>query len=157
VTGGDGVVRAWLFAGWTAAFAAGCAAGTPPPAALDEANEQCRFCRMAVSDQRFAAQLVAPYEEPLFFDDLGCLRAFLEGKPKLPSGTVAYAADHQTRTWVPAERALYTRNDAVATPMGSHVVAHESAASLAADPDGRSGRLISIGELFPAGLPGAGR
>ncbi len=135
-------------------LAAGCGGGVPPPAALDERNEQCRFCRMAASDQRFAAQLVAPREEPLFFDDLGCLRAFLEGKPALPAGTAAYVADHRTETWVRAERAIYTRNDALATPMGSHAIAHESEASRAADPDARAGRPVSLSEMFPIAPPG---
>ena len=53
------------------------AAGDAPPAALDTRNETCRSCRMPVSDPRLAAQLAAPGEEPVFFDDIGCLRDFL--------------------------------------------------------------------------------
>ena len=137
--------------------AAGCASGPPPPAALDVVNERCRFCRMAVSDQRFAAQLVAAHEEPMFFDDLGCLRAFLEGKPALPSSTLTYVSDHRTKVWLRAEDALYTRNDAIATPMGSHVIAHASAASRDADPDARDGRPVALSEMFPAGPPPGAR
>jgi copper chaperone NosL len=136
---------------------AGCGAGVAPPAALDAANEQCRFCRMAVSEQRFAAQLVAPREEPLFFDDLGCLRAFLEGQPSLPAGTVAYVADHRTKAWLRAEAAIYTRNDAVATPMGSHTIAHESIDSRDGDSAARGGRLVPFAEMFPVAPPGGKR
>ena len=133
--------------------AAACASGPPPPAALDAVNERCRFCRMAVSDQRFAAQLVASHEEPMFFDDLGCLRAFLEGKPALPAGTLTYVSDHYTKIWLRAEEAIYTRNDAIPTPMGSHVIAHASAASRDTDPDAQAGRPVAQTEMFPAGLP----
>ena len=38
------------------------AAGPPPPAELDTSSEQCRFCRMAVSDPRTAAQISIPAE-----------------------------------------------------------------------------------------------
>ncbi len=138
-------------------FAAGCASGPPPPAALDDLNERCRFCRMGVSDQRFASQLVAPHEEPMFFDDLGCLRAFLEGRPVLPAATITYVADHRTKVWLRAEEAIYTRNDAVSTPMGSHVIAHESAASRDADPDAKAGRPVARTDMFPAGPPPGAR
>jgi copper chaperone NosL len=81
-----------------ALFLAACASGPPRPATLDTKNEQCATCRMAVSDARFAAQLVAPGEEPRFFDDLGCLRDWLTGggAAKLAAGTIAYVADHRT-------------------------------------------------------------
>ncbi len=36
---------------------------------------------MAVSSARFASQIVAPGEEPRFFDDLGCLAAYLREHP----------------------------------------------------------------------------
>ena len=55
--------------------------GPPGPAALDTKNDACAWCRMGASDARFAAQLVAPREEPRFFDDIGCLAAFLAATP----------------------------------------------------------------------------
>ena len=134
-------------------IAAACASAPPPPAALDDVNERCRFCRMAVSNQRFAAQIVAAHEEPMFFDDLGCLRAFLEGKPALPEGALTYVSDHRTNVWLRAEDAIYTRNDAIPTPMGSHVVAHASVESRDADPAARGGRPVASPEMFPASPP----
>ncbi len=86
-----------------------CQRGPPGPAKLDTRNDACAHCRMAVSAPRFAAQLVAPHEEPRFFDDLGCLRDWLKAHPERPRGTVAYVADHRTGAWVRAAAAAYAR------------------------------------------------
>jgi copper chaperone NosL len=109
---------------------------------------------MAVSDTRFAAQLVAPGEDPRFFDDVGCLRDYLRQRPSSRGGTVAYVADHRTREWHRASRAVYTRRESLETPMASHLVAHGSAASRDSDPAAAGGTPVSPGELFgPSGPP----
>lgn len=131
-----------------------CSAGPPRPAELDPRHEACASCRMSVSDPSLAAQLVAPYEEPLFFDDLGCLRDYLKTARALPPGTLAYVADHRTRAWVRAGAAVYTRHEGLATPMGSHLMAHADADSRALDPAARGGTPVTTAELFgPTGPP----
>jgi copper chaperone NosL len=113
---------------------------------------------MAVSNAAFAAQLVAPGEEPRFFDDLGCLGGYLRAG-RAPANAVVFVADHRTKAWVRADRAVYTRVPGLETPMGSHVIAHADAASLAADPDARGGAPVPAAELLGAGAlaPGANR
>ena len=137
---------------------AACADAPPEPAALDTRNEQCASCRMAVSSAAFASQLVAPGELPRFFDDLGCLAGYVKAG-KLPPGAVAFVADHRTKQWVRADRAMYTRVPGLETPMGSHVIAHADAASRDQDPVARAGAPLAAAELFgPAGPPtGAAR
>lgn len=127
-----------------------CAGGPLEPAPLDSAHDACRFCRMAVSQPRFAAQLVAPGEEAVFFDDLGCLRAFLAAG-QVPAGAVAFVADHRTSEWGRAASAVFTEVPGLDTPMGSHLIAHVDAASRDADPAARGGRPIGAGDLFGAG------
>ena len=139
----------------TLLLAGACGSGPPGPAPLDSRNDACAFCRMAASDARFAAQLVAPGEEPRFFDDIGCLRDYLKGATVVPTAAVAYVADHRTKTWVRAAAAVYTRVQGLETPMGSHLVAHADAASRGADPDAKGGETLSATEVFgPAGPPG---
>lgn len=113
-----------------------CSRGPQGPAPLDTRNEACAQCRMAVSSQRFAAQIVAPGEEPRFFDDLICFATYRKAHPQLPRGALAYVADHRTGEWVPADRAVFSRA-AIDTPMGSHLIAHASAASRDQDPAAR--------------------
>lgn len=145
-----------LVAASLSAVAAGCGPRTLEPAALDTSVETCRHCRMAVSDPQFAAQLVAPGEDVQFFDDIGCLRDHLR-TPGPPRGAVAFVTEHRTRRWIPAATAVFTEVAAVETPMGSHLIAHESAGSRDADPSARGGRPVNerdvLGPLAGAGGP----
>ena len=102
---------------------------------------------MLVSDPRTAAQLVAPGEEPLFFDDLGCLGRYLREHPER-RGAVAYVADHQTGKWVPARDAVYVLQPAASTPMGSHLLGYGSTSSRDSDPTARGGRSVPVGEVL---------
>ncbi len=131
-----------------------CTRGPPQPAVVDTRNDSCASCRMAVSDVRFAAQLVAPGEEPTFFDDVGCLRDHLRRTPRRHVGTVAFVADHRTREWHRASRAVFTRRDSLETPMASHLIAHGSIASRDSDLAAAGGTPVSADDLFgPAGPP----
>ena len=137
--------------------AAGCAAGAPPAATLDTRNEPCRFCRMVISDQAFASQIVAPGQEPKFFDDFGCLRSFLDGAPKIAAGSVTYVADHRTRAWVRADAAVFVEAVSVTAPMGSRVLAYASTASRDADPDARDGTTLTLDAVLGAHRPQGGK
>lgn len=138
-----------------AAAAFSCAGGVLGPAALDTRTEMCRSCRMPVSDASLAAQLVAPGEEPRFFDDLGCLRDFL-ARSRAGRGSVAWIADHRTKAWVRASAAVYTRSK-LETPMGSHWIAHDGAASRDADLAAAGGTPVPTREIFGAAGPPDGR
>jgi copper chaperone NosL len=105
---------------------------------------------MAVSEPRFASQVLAPGEVPRFFDDLGCLTSYLKAR-RLPAETAVYVTDHRSRAWVAAAAAVYTRVPTIATPMGSHLVAHADAASRDQDALARGGTLVAAVEVIGAG------
>jgi copper chaperone NosL len=129
---------------------AACGSSTPRPIAIDTNHEACRRCRMIVSDPRLAAQIVAAADEPLIFDDLGCLRDHLASSP-VPADAVIYVADHRTGEWVSARHAIFTRVPAASTPMGSHLVAHANAASRDADPVTRAGESVEVSAVVQTG------
>jgi len=133
-----------------------CGSGPLQPAELDTRHDACASCRMAVSDRRFAAQIVAPSELPLFFDDIGCLRDYLTEHPQLRPGSTAFVADHRTGEWISAARAAYTRVASLETPMGSHLVAHAGPESRAEDPVTATGQPLTAADVFGAPGPPAG-
>lgn len=132
------MTRGWLV---VIAILAACAARPLEPARVDTAHDACRHCRMIVSDVRLAAQIVAPGEEPLIFDDLGCMRDYL-ASVRLADDAVAFVADHRTGAWVAAADATFTNVTSIATPMGSGIIAHADHASREADPSASNGRPV---------------
>ena len=133
---------------------AGCGRGPAAPVQPDTKHDACGWCRMAVSDLRFAAQLVAPSEEPRFFDDVGCLATFLKAGGAPAKGQVAYVADHRTKQWVRATSAVYTKVAGLQTPMNSFLLAHADAASRDADESAGGGTPLTAQQVFgPNGVP----
>jgi len=132
---------------------AACANGVPAPATII-AGVTCSHCRMAVSDPKLAAQLVAPGEEPRFFDDIGCLVAYLK-EHAVEKGARAYVADHASGSWIVANDAIYSRADGIATPMGSHLIAHADEGARARDRSAANAARLTAREVFGAsGAPG---
>jgi copper chaperone NosL len=131
-----------------------CVGGPARPAALDPRGDACAWCRMTVSDPSLAAQIAAPSEEPKFFDDIGCLVDYLAQTRPRAEGEIAYVVDHHSGAWIPASKALYTRNPAFSTPMGSHLIAHADAASRQGDSAVAGGSPATVSDIFgPAGPP----
>lgn len=81
----------------------------------------CAGCRMMVSDLRFAAQLVAPGEEPRFFDDIGCMRKYAAAHRDI--AWTGFVSDYHTKEWIRADTAKYWKCDSIETPMSSKIVA----------------------------------
>jgi copper chaperone NosL len=92
---------------------------------------------------------------PLFFDDPGCLAGFVKAG-RVPREGVAFVADHRTGAWVRADGAVYTRVPGLATPMGSHLVAHASGASRDEDRAVSEGAPVPREELFGPAAAGSG-
>jgi copper chaperone NosL len=101
-------------------LAAGC--GAPQPRALDLNADLCAFCKMNVSDPRFAAQLVTAKGRTYMFDDIRCLRDYLADQSN--AGHMAYVSDFcAPGQWVSAEAAILLESPAFQSPMGGNTAA----------------------------------
>ncbi len=106
-------------------IAGGC--GTPGIRPLDIFPEDnCAQCRMAISDERYASEIIDQNGEVRKFDDLGCMLKFRAKHADLKIAAI-FLKDYETKQWVPYERAAIVETN-VETPMGSGKVAF-------ADPD----------------------
>jgi copper chaperone NosL len=132
------------------ALAVGCTGGRVSPVPI-EPGVPCAFCRMSIADARLAAEVVAPGEEPRQYDDIGCLAADLAKRP-LAAGARAFVADYRSGTLLPAADAVYTRVETIATPMLSHLVAHESDQAREADARTRGGTRLLARDVFGAAI-----
>ncbi|MDZ7291215.1 MAG: nitrous oxide reductase accessory protein NosL [candidate division KSB1 bacterium] len=80
-------------------------------------EDMCSHCRMAISDQAFASEIITTSGEVYKFDDLGCMESF-----KKKSGDLKIAAtfvkDFETKNWLLYERSTIVQTG-IKTPMGS--------------------------------------
>jgi len=104
------------------ALAAACAGGPPEPVPIVLDEDACGYCRMAISEGEFAAELVTPQGRVETFDDAGCLAAWLREHGR-PEGAAAFVADYRTGEWLAAEAATYVASPALPTPMRSGLAA----------------------------------
>ncbi len=112
--------RLWIIA----LVVPGC--GTREPKPIDIFPEDnCSYCRMAVSDQRFASEIIDTGGEAFKFDDIGCMLDFLKEKPEVQA-QARFVKDVETRQWIPYEKAVIIDSD-LQTPMGSGKIAFADA------------------------------
>ncbi len=108
----------WLlaFGFWMASLISGCRTTEIRPVELFP-EDNCAQCRMAVSDERFASEIISSDGEALKFDDLGCMLKF-RAKRNDVKIAVIFLKDYETKEWITYERAAIIETD-VETPMGS--------------------------------------
>lgn len=99
---------------------ASCAPSYDQPLDPVWGKQPCAHCAMLVTEARFAAQLTTAAPERIWFDDIGCLVAYIsENKPKVQG---IWVRDADAPRWLAAKDAHY--QDGAKTPMDFGFVAH---------------------------------
>jgi copper chaperone NosL len=95
------------------------ACGTAGPREI-VAGDQCNFCRMEITDPKFATQVVLSTGKIQVFDSVECLAGFVAGNPETVIKS-AWVADANSGTFVRAEDAGYLLDGTLRGPMGRAV------------------------------------
>ena len=106
-------------------IATACSANYSPVDIED--GEMCSFCKMAISERQFAAEIITEDEVAVKFDDIGCMLKFRKMSSQNHRSAAIYVADNRTKEWLKADEAFFIRSATVKTPMGSGIVAFRSA------------------------------
>ena len=125
-------------------FGGACASSAFDPVELYP-EDMCSRCKMAISDKRFAGEILSGDGSVRKFDDLGCMFGVLrEGSDASLTG---FVMDFEDRGWVNMKEAYYIDSDHLKTPMGSGLIAvrDQRAAELAESK--YAGRMTSYLEL----------
>ncbi len=102
----------------------GCGASKIEPVDIFP-EDNCAQCRMAISEVRFASEIIDMHGEVYKFDDLGCMLTFRNKRSDLKINAT-FLKDYETKEWVPYERAVIVETS-IETPMGSGKVAFADA------------------------------
>ncbi len=86
-----------------------------------EPGEMCTFCKMAISQKRFAAEFINKDGEVFKFDEIGCMARYLKQHPQTPA--VYFVADSDSGEWLEGNRATYVHSSEFETPMSGGIIA----------------------------------
>ena len=86
-------------------------------------EDMCSQCRMAISDQSFAAEIITEAEEVYKFDDIGCMEKFKEKSGELKIAA-RFVKNYATKNWIPYARSTIVQTG-LKTPMSSGKVAFD--------------------------------
>jgi copper chaperone NosL len=109
------------------AVLANCQKRAVEPVALAP-EDMCAYCKMAISEKRYAAELVDSEEQAFKFDDIGCMANFVKGKKNTAKIVAYFVMDFDDRQWIKAESADYVRSSELATPMNGGIIAFKNQA-----------------------------
>jgi copper chaperone NosL len=120
-----------------------CGPGSPPQPEAIHPQDVCAHCRMAITDVRYAGEIVTP-QKVLKFDDIGCMLTFEERLGE--DIATEFVMDYDSRQWQRAEQAVYVSSDEIQTPMSFGIVAVGDSGRAAGYAREFSGQVISLGE-----------
>jgi|DewCreStandDraft_1066081.scaffolds.fasta_scaffold00096_130 copper chaperone NosL len=102
---------------------------------------------MAISEKRYAAELIDRQGQVFPFDDLGCMVRFARERG-LREQAAFFVLDYETLQWIEAERAVYVRSDSIASPMRHGIIAVGDRRRAEALADRFRGRIGSFADLW---------
>jgi len=86
------------------------------PLEMIQGRFQCSQCGMIINDLSFASQVAAADGKTWFFDDHGCMAAWLVAR-RFEKAPRIWVPDLETGVWIDGRQAWYSRTDN--TPMSS--------------------------------------
>lgn len=86
----------------------------------------CAFCKMAISQKQYCAELIDAERNVSKFDDIGCMIQFAQerniGEDRLGQFHV-FVRNYQKRDWIEGPQALYVQSESIHSPMASGLIA----------------------------------
>ena len=126
---------------------AGCQRGAVGPVEIEPADA-CAFCRMAISEKRYAAEFIDGDGEAYKFDDITCMGRHVREKLGAKQVAARFVVDYDSRRWLKAEDAHYVRSSELKTPMSGGVVAFGDEARAREAAASHHGQLLRFADVF---------
>lgn len=103
----------------------GCKAGPEP---INYGQDECEFCRMQITDNRYGSEIVTDKGKVFKFDEVGCMIEYAMVKNFIGDVNQKFLVTDfaSPETFIDATDAFFVQNDNFRSPMGSNVSAFNS-------------------------------
>ena len=119
----------------------------PVEPVMIEVHDMCSFCRMSISEKRYAAELIDSEGQALKFDDIACMANYIKQKNNNSSIVATFVMDFDRREWLKAENAFYVRSSDFKTPMNGGIVAFGDQSGAQAAAAKYNGAMLKFADL----------
>ena len=137
---------AWCLIVGVAVFA-NCQKRTVEPVAIAP-EDMCSYCKMALSEKQYAAELIDGEGQPFKFDDIGCMLNFVKKRSVNVSASSFFVMDFDEREWIKADDAYYVRSSDLTTPMNGGIIAFKDRSPAQQAADKYHGKMLRFKELL---------
>lgn len=118
------------------------------PAEVHYGSDECVHCKMMITDQQFASQIVTEKGKALKFDAIECMAVYQREHADELQGAIRYVSDYnQPGNWLEAREAQFVKSEVVNSPMGESLLAFPSEEEAKKHITERPGQLLDWAEV----------
>lgn len=119
------------------------------PSEIHYGSDECAYCKMMITDHRFASQIVTGTGKAIKFDAIECMAAYTgEHKSELESARLWVSDFSNTGNWVEVKNAVIIKSEVINSPMGASLLAFGSPESAERHLTDYSGERIAWQEIL---------
>lgn len=125
---------------------AGCSSG-PKPIRLGQ--DSCDFCKMAIADKNFGAEIITKKGKVFKFDDTHCLVGFRGSKIDSSEISEVYLVNYkEPHNFIKAQDAILIHSEEIHSPMGGNTAAFDKEDAAKETENQLHGERISLQDLY---------
>jgi copper chaperone NosL len=111
-------------------------------------EDVCSFCKMAISEKRYAAEFITKDGDAFKFDDISCMAGYINAKKNRDSIAGFFVVDFNSKEWTKAEEAHFVKSSQFKTPMSGGIVAFKNREQAEATAKANQGKLLSFADVI---------
>jgi copper chaperone NosL len=92
-------------------------------------KDQCDNCRMTITEQKFATQLITAKGRAYKFDDISCMTMYESSNPDKATNAKTYVVDFPSGQFLEKSRATFIKGGSIKSPMGGNTQAYKDKAT----------------------------
>lgn len=123
---------------------------SPKPQEINFDVDQCDYCMMTISDERYGAELVTKKGRVYKFDDLHCMKGFLQDEVVQESQvhSLWFVDFILTKDFIPSQEPVILISEELQSPMGSNAATFVSEDEINLSNLGETGRILTWQEYY---------
>lgn len=92
-------------------------------------KDQCDNCRMTITEQKFATQLITAKGRAYKFDDISCMTIYESSNQDKATNAKTYVVDFPSGKFLEKSRATFIKGGSIKSPMGGNTQAYKDKAA----------------------------